>query len=202
MGIKLYLLTIKRIFDFVLSIILLALFLPFLLILFIIVSIETKSLGIISQTRIGRYGKPFKLLKFKTMIDSTENYNHITTSKDPRITKFGAFLRQTKIDELPQLWNIFVGQMSFVGPRPDVPGYADTLEGDDRMILSLRPGLTGPASLVYKDEEYTLSNYDDPKKYNDEVIWPYKVIINKNYIKNYSLWIDFKILLQTLGFKL
>ena len=114
----------------------------------------------------------------------------ITKMSDVRITKSGSFFRKTKLDELPQLWNVLIGQMSFVGPRPDILGYADQLTGEEKIIISIRPGITGPASIKYKNEELTLSKYDDFKKYNDEIIWPDKVKINCDYVKNWSFWSD------------
>lgn len=198
MSLKLYEVFIKRLLDITLSLFSLILSFPFLVILLILSSIDTYSFGLISQTRIGRFAKPFKLLKFKTMRDTIEPQNYITTINDPRITRFGRILRKTKLDELPQLWNVLIGDMSFVGPRPDVPGYADQLEGEDRIILTVRPGITGPASLAFRDEEETLAKQPNPKKYNDEVIWPKKVEINKNYIKNYSFSNDVKIIVKTI----
>lgn len=189
---------LKRLLDIVLSLFGLILSFVFLVILFIITSFDTKSFGIIAQTRIGRHGKAFKLLKFKTMRDTLQPQNYITTINDPRITRIGRFLRSTKLDELPQLWNVLKGDMSFVGPRPDVPGYADQLEGDDRIILSVRPGITGPASLAFKNEEELLASKDNPKQYNDEVIWPEKVHINKDYIQNYSLKKDLNYIVKTI----
>ena len=189
---------IKRLLDISLALIGLILSFPFLAILLILTSVDTKSLGLIAQTRIGQLGKPFKLLKFKTMSDTKQPQNHITTLNDHRITAFGRILRKTKLDELPQLWNVLIGQMSFVGPRPDVPGYADQLKGEDKIILSVKPGITGPASLAFKDEEELLAKKDNPKQYNDEVIWPQKVKINKEYIKNYSFKNDIKYIIQTI----
>jgi lipopolysaccharide/colanic/teichoic acid biosynthesis glycosyltransferase len=113
------------------------------------------------------------------------------------ITRSGTLFRKYKLDELPQLLNVLVGSMSIVGPRPDVPGYADHLAGDDKIILSLRPGITGPASIKYRNEESILQNADDPISYNDKIIWPDKVRINKEYIKNYSLLLDIKYILLT-----
>ncbi len=101
------------------------------------------------------------------------------------------------MDEIPQLWNVLIGDMSLVGPRPDVPGYADKLTGEDRLILNVRPGITGPATLKYRDEEQLLARHDDPKKYNDEVIWKDKVEINKEYVKNWSFKNDLRILWDT-----
>jgi lipopolysaccharide/colanic/teichoic acid biosynthesis glycosyltransferase len=189
---------IKRLLDLCLSLFGITIFFLVLIILFVLCTIDTKSLGIISQIRIGRFGKNFRLFKFKTMRDTTQPQNYITTINDPRITKFGRFLRQTKLDELPQLFNVLIGDMSFVGPRPDVPGYADQLRGEDRIILSLRPGITGPASLIFKNEEELLAAKKNPKQYNDEVIWPEKVRINRDYIRNYSLKKDIKFILKTL----
>jgi len=122
----------------------------------------------------------------------------VTTKDDKRITRSGAFFRKTKIDELPQLFNVLFGTMSFVGPRPDVPGFADTLEGEDRVILTLRPGITGPASLKYKDEEALLAKQKDPESYNREVIWPDKVKINKAYIKDWTFKKDIEYLIKTV----
>jgi len=189
---------LKRLFDLFFSFLGLILLLPLSFILLIISSLDTKSFGIIAQTRIGRHGKPFKLLKFKTMRDTTQPQNFITTINDPRITKIGRKLRNSKLDELPQLWNVLYGQMSFVGPRPDVPGYADKLQGEDSIILEVKPGITGPASLDFKNEEELLAKQQNPSAYNDEVIWPEKVNINKAYIKNYSFKKDIKIILKTI----
>ena len=187
---------IKRIFDFFLALIGLLITWPIILIAWVIASIETKSNGIFSQIRVGENGKLFKIYKIKTMRD--KKGTTITTANDDRITKSGRVFRKYKVDELPQLWNVLIGDMSFVGPRPDVPGYADKLEGDDRMILSIKPGITGPASLKYKNEEEILANVKDPKKYNDEVIWPDKVRINKEYIKNWSLKKDIEYIIKTI----
>ncbi|MCH8496630.1 MAG: sugar transferase, partial [Balneolales bacterium] len=114
----------------------------------------------------------------------------VTTSTDVRISGIGRILRRAKIDELPQLWNVLKGDMSLVGPRPDVPGYADALTGDDRIVLSVRPGITGPASLFFRKEELLLSRVDNPVEYNDSVIWPEKVRINRRYVENYSFFGD------------
>jgi lipopolysaccharide/colanic/teichoic acid biosynthesis glycosyltransferase len=126
------------------------------------------------------------------------NGSTVTTANDKRITKSGRFFRRYKIDELPQLINVLKGDMSFVGPRPDVPGYADKLEGEDRIILTIKPGITGPATLKYKNEEEILAKVEDPVKYNNEVIWPDKVKINKEYIKNWSLKKDIEYILKTI----
>jgi lipopolysaccharide/colanic/teichoic acid biosynthesis glycosyltransferase len=127
-----------------------------------------------------------------------ESTTSVITANNPRITKIGRFLRKTKLDELPQLWNVLLGNMSFVGPRPDVPGFADKLQGEDRIVLSIRPGITGPASLAFRNEEELLAQQENPEQYNREIIWPEKVRINKEYIRNYSLWLDIKIIWKTV----
>jgi len=189
---------IKRAFDIVLSIIGIFLTWWIMLIAFIIASIETKSFGLFTQKRVGKDGKLFRVFKIKTMKSVSGVDTTITTSNDMRITKSGKFFRDTKIDELPQLFNVLFGSMSFVGPRPDVEGYADKLKGDDRIILSVRPGITGPASLKYKNEEEILSKVDNPKWYNDNIIWLDKVKINKEYIKNWSLKDDIRYIIKTV----
>ncbi len=187
---------IKRVFDFSFSLIGLLITWPIILIAWIIASIETKSNGMFSQIRVGENGKLFKIYKIKTMKD--KKGTTITTANDDRITKSGKFFRKYKIDELPQLLNILMGDMSFVGPRPDVEGYADKLEEEDRIILSVKPGITGPASLKYKKEEEILAGVENPKEYNDKVIWPDKVKINKEYIKNWSLKKDIEYIIKTI----
>ena len=189
---------IKRLLDIFLSIPGLILSFPVLGLLLVIAAINTKSSGLLAQKRIGKNGKPFLLFKLKTMRDDDEASIFITTATDKRITNFGRFLRKTKLDELPQLWNVFIGKMSFVGPRPDVPGYADQLQGEDRIILSVRPGITGPASLAFRYEEELLAKQENPQQYNDKVIWPEKVRINKAYIKSYSLRKDIQIIWKTV----
>jgi len=190
--------TLKRVFDIIFSFLGILLTAPIILLAWIIASIETKSNGMFIQKRVGKDAKLFNVYKIKTMkqlqgIDTT-----ITSADDIRITKSGKFFRDTKIDELPQLFNVLIGDMSFVGPRPDVEGYADKLEGDDKIILSIRPGITGPASLKYKNEEEILSKQDDPEWYNDNIIWPDKVKINKEYIKNWSLKKDIEYIIKTV----
>ena len=190
--------SIKRIFDFTVSFLGLLASWWLIFIAWIVASFETKSNGMFIQKRVGKDGKLFNVYKIKTMKQVKGVDTTITSANDIRITKSGKFFRDTKIDELPQLWNVLVGDMSFVGPRPDVEGYADKLQGDDRVVLSIRPGITGPASLKYKNEEEILSKQDDPKQYNDEVIWPDKVKINKEYIKNWSLKKDIKYIIKTV----
>jgi lipopolysaccharide/colanic/teichoic acid biosynthesis glycosyltransferase len=188
----------KRLFDLSLSIVGISLTWWLMFLAWVISSIETQSNGLFRQKRIGKDGIPFYVYKIKTMkvVDGVETT--VTTSKDSRITQSGAFFRSSKIDELPQLFNVLFGSMSFVGPRPDVPGFADKLEEDDRIILHLRPGITGPASLKYKNEEVILARQKDPEKYNREVIWPDKVKINKDYMLHWSLKKDIMYIIKTI----
>ncbi len=188
----------KRVFDIILSVVGICMTWWIMLLAWIIASAETRSNGLFMQKRIGKEGKSFLVFKIKTMkliagLDST-----VTTSKDSRITKSGTLFRKTKIDELPQLFNVLFGTMSFVGARPDVPGFADKLEGEDRVILELPPGITGPSSLKYKDEEELLAKQEDPEGYNREVIWPDKVAINKMYLKNWTLKKDIEYIVKTI----
>ena len=190
--------TIKRTFDFIGSILGILLTGWLMLLAWFVASLETKSNGLFIQKRIGKEGRPFFVYKIKTMKPVSGEESTVTISGDARITKSGAFFRKTKIDELPQLFNVLFGTMSFVGPRPDVPGFADALEGEDRIILTLRPGITGPASLKYRDEEELLAKQKDPESYNREVIWPDKVRINKVYIKEWTLKKDIEYLIKTV----
>tara|TARA_B110000967_G_scaffold208961_1_gene263051 strand:+ start:6001 stop:6612 length:612 start_codon:yes stop_codon:yes gene_type:complete len=181
---------IKRTFDFLASLVGLILVFPIIFLSWLIASIETRSNGFFLQGRVGKEGRVFKLIKIKTMVAVGDFNTNVTQRDDIRITITGSFFRKTKIDEFPQLWNVLIGQMSIVGPRPDVPGYADKLQGKDRRILSVRAGITGPAQLAYKNEEDILANQNNPIQYNDEVIWPDKVKINLDYVKNYSFCKD------------
>lgn len=163
------------------------------------------------QYRVGRYGKLFVIHKFRTMYQHQEGPS-VAYPVTGRVTPFGAKLRRYKLDELPELWDVLIGTMSFVGPRPDVPGYADQLEGEDRQVLEMRPGITGLATLKYRNEEEILKDMVLKAKaegdqrteteiavwYNDHVIYPDKVKLNLYYYKNYSFLLDLKILFQTV----
>lgn len=188
----------KRLFDIGLSVLGISLTLWIMLLAWIVASLETRSNGLFMQERIGKEGKPFLVFKIKTMKPISGVDTTVTTSGDSRITKSGALFRNTKIDELPQLFNVLFGSMSFVGPRPDVAGFADKLEGEDSVILTLRPGITGPASLKYKDEETLLSRQDNPEDYNKNVIWKDKVQINKKYVGEWSLKKDIMYIIKTV----
>ncbi|WP_396137212.1 sugar transferase [Flavobacterium sp.] len=159
----------------------------FLLLVIAITAIDTQSNGFFTQERIGQYGKSFLIYKLRTL--------HVKTNKT---SLWGRMLRKTKLDELPQLLNILKGEMTLVGPRPDVAGYADKLEGADRIILNLKPGITGLASLKYRNEEHILAQQTHPQHYNDEVIWPDKVRINKWYAENRTISMDVQIIFFTL----
>lgn len=189
---------IKRLFDIIVSLIGLVLTGWLILLVFALSSIDTRKNGFFTQQRVGKEGRLFRVIKIRTMRDLPDIDTTVTQDNDPRITRLGRFWRKTKIDELPQLINVLLGQMSFVGPRPDVPGFADRLTGPDRIILTIRPGITGPATLRFRNEECLLAQQEDPEAYNREVIWPEKVRLNREYIKNYSFRRDLTYIWQTL----
>lgn len=155
-----------------------------------------------SQKRIGRDGKTFVLHKFRSM-NVLHDGSSVSVAGESRITPLGALLRKYKLDELPELWNVLKGDMSFVGPRPDVPGYADQLTGEEKRILELRPGITGPASLKYRKEEELLAQVENPQRYNDMVIYPDKVRLNLYYLHHYSFIKDIQMIFCTIfGWKM
>lgn len=171
---------------------------PILLSVAILIHIKmSDGSALFCQQRVGKGGKLFTMYKFRTM---TANHggSSVSVAGESRITPIGATLRKYKLDELPELWNVLIGDMSFVGPRPDVPGYADMLQGEDRIILNLRPGITGPASMKYRNEEELLAAKDDPIKYNEEVIYPDKVRINRYYATHYSFLKDIQMIVYTI----
>lgn len=189
---------IKRTFDILLSVVGLLATGWLILLAGLIATIDTGQNGFFTQKRVGRMGKQFTLIKLRSMRSDLSIRTNVTEANDPRITPFGAFLRRTKIDELPQLLNVLAGSMSFVGPRPDVPGYADLLEGEDRIILTVRPGITGPASLHFRNEEELLARQPNPQFYNDHVIYPEKIRLNRQYVEEYSFAKDIVYILQTI----
>ena len=184
----------KRLFDIILVLILLPLLIVPICLLIIISSIDTKKFGVFSQYRVGQHGKLFKIYKIRTLKEGKHRLGHL----DKSATSFGKVLRRTKLDELPQLFNVLKGDMSFVGPRPDVEGFADKLEGEDRIVLLVKPGVTGEATLKYKEEEKVLERQKDPDHYNRTIIWVDKVKINKNYVRNYSFYLDLKLILKSI----
>ncbi|MCK5814601.1 MAG: sugar transferase [Flavobacteriaceae bacterium] len=181
---------LKRIVDILLSITGIAFAVIPMIILIAISSLFTRSFGVFFQERVGINAKTFTMFKIKTMREYTDG--------SIVLTSFGKFLRKTKLDELPQLFNVLFGSMSMVGPRPDLRGYADVLDGDDRIILSVKPGITGPATLKFSNEEMLLSEQENALDYNDTVLWPQKVEINKAYVKNWSLAKDFSYIFKTV----
>jgi lipopolysaccharide/colanic/teichoic acid biosynthesis glycosyltransferase len=188
---------IKYLGDFFLSFPLLLVTAPFILFLIFAASCDTRSFGLFRQKRVGQFGRPFYLYKIKSMRNGF-NPTGVSALDYKRLTRFGRLLRHSKLDELPQLYNIVTGSMSFVGPRADVPGFADALIGRKRKLLSLKPGVTGLATLLFRDEEQILSCVDDPVDYNRNVIWPRKVELNLVYLDEFSLFLDVKILIATL----
>ena len=203
---------LKRLFDIVASFFGLLLLWPVLLVVAILVKVKMPGgPAFFVQKRVGKGGKLFNCHKFRTMTVK-HNGSTVSVAGDSRITPFGAVLRHYKLDELPGLWDVLIGNMSFVGPRPDVPGYADKLTGDDRDVLKLRPGITGPATLKYRLEDEMISDYvakrqaegdkrpmqEIATEYNDKVIYPDKVRINCYYYRNYSFWKDIEMIFATV----
>ncbi len=189
---------LKFVFDRTMALVGLLMLWPLLLVVALLIRFKMPGGPVIfRQQRVGQYGRLFTMYKFRSMVVSHSG-SSVSVKGESRITPLGAVLRKYKLDELPELWNVLVGDMSFVGPRPDVPGYADRLEGEARNILSLKPGITGPASLKYRDEEELLAAQDDPQKYNDEVLFPDKVRINLEYLKNRSFGLDLRIIVCTV----
>ena len=202
---------LKPIFDRIVSFVGLLLIWPLLLLIALLVRVKIGKPVFFVQNRIGKDGKPFKMHKFRTMEVGFDE-SPVSMAGEERIMPFGAKLRRYKLDELPELWDVLIGKMSFVGPRPDVPGYADLLGGDDRDVLKLRPGITGPASLKYRDEEELIADYvkqaeaqGDSRSeqeialwYNDNILWPDKVRINCYYYRHYSFIKDIQMIFCTV----
>jgi lipopolysaccharide/colanic/teichoic acid biosynthesis glycosyltransferase len=189
---------LKFIFDRLVSLIGLLLLLPLLVVVAIVIRCKMPDGPVIfKQKRVGKNGRHFTMYKFRSMSVGHDG-SSVSVAGESRITPLGAKLRKYKLDELPELWNVLIGDMSFVGPRPDVPGYMDMLDGEDREILLLRPGITGPASLKYRNEEELLAKQERPQSYNDEVIFPDKVRINRYYLHHYSFVKDVKMIVCTV----
>ena len=185
----------KWIFDRIVSFVGLLFLWPVLIIVAVLIRCKMPGGPVLfTQKRVGRHGNLFTIYKFRTMTVSHGG----SVAGEARITPLGATLRRFKLDELPELWNVLIGDMSFVGPRPDVPGYADQLTGDDRRILELRPGITGPASLKYRDEEELLAKVENPQAYNDTVIYPDKIKLNLYYLDHYSFIKDIQMIFCTV----
>lgn len=203
---------LKRLFDILASFFGLLILWPVLVIVAILVKVKMPGgPAFFCQKRVGKDGKLFTCHKFRTMVVA-HNGSSVSVSGDSRITPLGAKLRHYKLDELPELWDVLIGNMSFVGPRPDVPGYADKLEGDDRDVLKLRPGITGPATLKYRLEDEMIAKYvsarqsegdsrpsqDIAVEYNDTVIYPDKVRLNCYYYRHYSFIMDIRMIFATV----
>lgn len=189
---------LKRTFDILFALTVLVLLGWVMLLSVIAATLDTGSFGIFRQHRIGRGGRAFRIFKVRTMRELAGVPTNVTVRHDPRITRMGGWLRRFKIDELPQFLNVLAGQMSVVGPRPDVPGFADQLEGEERLLLSVRPGVTGPAALVFRDEEELLAGVANPERFSDEVLWPLKVELNLEYIKRPSIMEDVRLIVDTV----
>lgn len=189
---------LKFIFDRLMALIGLFVLWPVLIVVAVLIRIKMPGGPVIfKQKRVGQNGKLFTMYKFRSMTVG-HGGSSVSVAGENRITPLGARLRHYKFDELPELWNVLIGDMSFVGPRPDVPGYADQLKGKDRDVLKLRPGITGPASMKYRNEEDLLAKQADPQKYNDEVVFPDKVRINLYYLHHYSFIKDIKMIICTV----
>jgi lipopolysaccharide/colanic/teichoic acid biosynthesis glycosyltransferase len=189
---------LKEIFDRISAIAGLLLLWPVMAVVALLIAVRMPGGPVIfRQQRVGRGGRLFTMVKFRTMTVGHSG-SSVSVAGESRITPLGATLRRLKLDELPELWNVACGDMSLVGPRPDVPGYADMLTGDDRRVLELKPGITGPATLKYRNEEELLALCDDPVAYNDLVIFPDKVRINLEYLDSRTFAGDIYIILQTV----
>ena len=189
---------VKRGLDVVVAGLVLLATTPVLVVAWFVATLSTHRNGLFRQVRVGKGGEHFEVLKLRTMRPVPGLDGTVTALGDLRITPAGAWLRRLKLDELPQLVNVLRGEMSLVGPRPDVPGWADMLTGEDRIVLTVRPGITSPSALAYRDEERILSTVADPEAYNREVIWQEKVRINRRYVESYSMLGDLRCLAQTL----
>jgi lipopolysaccharide/colanic/teichoic acid biosynthesis glycosyltransferase len=184
----------KRLFDLFLTLLLLPIMIPILFILVVIAAFDVGKFGWFQQVRVGQHGTVFSMYKIRTL----KAEPHYLGQLDQSASSYGRYLRRSKLDELPQLFNVLFGHMSFVGPRPDVPGFADVLTGDDRIILKVKPGVTGPATLKYHNEEQLLVKQSDPETYNRTIIWVDKVEINKKYVQNWSFFLDLIYILQSI----
>jgi lipopolysaccharide/colanic/teichoic acid biosynthesis glycosyltransferase len=187
---------VKRAFDLVASAVGLALLWPLIAVGWAAAQRSTGR-GLFVQRRVGRWGTTFSVVKLRTMHEDSAG-DSITRAGDARLTPIGRTLRRYRVDELPQLLNVLRGDMSLVGPRPDVPGYADQLTGDAAQLLSIRPGITGPATLLFRDEDRLLAAADDAKQLNDEVLYPLKVRLNLAYVRSQSFVFDLRCVVATL----
>ena len=188
----------KRLFDFTAALLGLVVLSPLMLAVAVLVRATSPGPALFIQERVGRHGRLFRCAKFRTMGAGAQAQGTVTTATDVRVTPLGRWLRRWKLDELPQLWNVLAGRMSFVGPRPDVPGYADRLQEQDRRILELRPGITGPATLLFREEERLLALARDPQAFNDAVVYPEKVRLNRDYLESGNFGRDLGYIVATV----
>jgi lipopolysaccharide/colanic/teichoic acid biosynthesis glycosyltransferase len=189
---------IKRIFDIIFSFFGLILLLPLFLLIAILIKVESKGSLFYLQTRVGKHNEDFKIFKFRTMFVGSDKNGLLTLGdRDPRVTKTGFFLRKYKLDELPQLINVFIGNMSIVGPRPEVRRYVNYYSNEDLIVLSVKPGITDYASIIYRNEAELLKGTDNPEIFYIETIMPEKLKLNKKYINSHNLFTDLKIILKT-----
>ncbi|WP_338951475.1 sugar transferase [Fusobacterium nucleatum] len=189
---------LKRIFDIILSLFGLIILLPFMLIIAIFIKLDSKGPIFFRQVRVTKNGREFKIFKYRTMRVGSDKYSQITVGKDNRITKIGAFLRKYKLDEIPQLINVLLGDMSLVGPRPEVPKYVALYTDEQKEILKVRAGITDYASIEFSDENDLLASEEDPEKAYIEKVMPKKIELNKKYISEISMLTDIKIILITI----
>jgi len=190
---------VKRIFDFIASLIGIIIILPILIIVAICIKLDSRGKVLFLQKRVGKDGKPFYIYKFRTMVTDAENLGkQITVGKDSRITKVGAFLRKYKIDELPQLFNVLKGDMSLVGPRPEVPKYVELYTKEERKVLEVRPGITDLASLRYSDENDILGKVENPEEYYINIIMKDKLKLNLEYIEKSNIIFDIYLIIKTI----
>lgn len=189
---------LKRIFDTILSLFGLVILLPFMLIIAIFIKLDSKGPVFFKQVRVTKNGREFKIFKYRTMRVGSDKYSQITVGKDNRITKVGAFLRKYKLDEIPQLINVLIGDMSLVGPRPEVPKYVALYTDEQKEILKVRAGITDYASIEFSDENDLLASEEDPEKAYIEKVMPKKIELNKKYISEISILTDIKIILLTI----
>ena len=189
---------LKRIFDIILSLFGLIILLPFMLIIAIFIKLDSKGTVFFKQVRVTKNGREFKIFKYRTMRAGSDKYSQITVGKDDRITKIGSFLRKYKLDEIPQLINVLIGDMSLVGPRPEVPKYVALYTDEQKEILKVRAGITDYASIEFSDENDLLASEEDPEKAYIEKVMPKKIELNKKYISEISILTDIKIILLTI----
>ena len=189
---------LKRIFDITLSLFGLIILLPFMLIIAILIKIDSKGSIFFKQIRVTKGGREFKILKYRTMRVGSDKYSQTTVGKDKRITEIGSFLRKYKLDEIPQLINVLVGDMSLVGPRPEVPKYVNLYTEEQKEILKVRAGITDYASIEFSNENDLLASEENPEKAYIEKVMPKKIELNKKYLSEISVLTDIKIILLTI----